>query len=56
MNDYIPGGVLNPDNYQHILDPTEAKAKLAKAVLSEIPRQVPSPLLLRTTNGLTKKI
>ena len=37
---YIPGGVLDPAQYSHELDAPEARYKLARAVLQEIPRQV----------------
>ena len=45
MNKYIPHGVLDPTLFSHELEPSEAKLKLAKAVLMEIPRQASITLL-----------
>ena len=40
LNKYIPGGVVDPAKYNHELEPPEARLRLARAVLQEIPRQV----------------
>ena len=40
LKKYIPGGVLDPAQYHHELQAPEARYKLARAVLQEIPRQV----------------
>ena len=40
LKKYIPAGVLDPAHYDHELQAPEAKYKLARAVLQEIPRQV----------------
>jgi hypothetical protein len=42
MNKFIPGGQMDPSNYNQLLDPVEARYRLARAVLAEIPRQVAS--------------
>ena len=40
LKKYIPAGVLDPAQYDHELQAPEAKYRLARAVLQEIPRQV----------------
>ena len=40
LNQYIPGGVLDPMQLSHELEAPEGKFKLARAILQEIPRQV----------------
>ena len=40
MNKFIPGGQIDPSSYNQLLDPIEARYRLARAVLAEIPRQV----------------
>jgi len=40
MKKFLPSGRLDPSTYSQVLDPAEAKCKLARAVLAEIPRQV----------------
>ena len=40
LNQYIPGGVLDPMQLSHELEGPEGKFKLARAILQEIPRQV----------------
>ena len=40
MNRFIPGGVLDPASWEHELQAPEARYRLARAVLQEIPRQV----------------
>ena len=44
LNQYIPGGVLDPMQLSHELEAPEGKFKLARAILQEIPRQVCSLL------------
>ena len=40
MKKFLPSGQLEPRSYHQVLDPAEARCKLARAVLAEIPRQV----------------
>jgi len=40
LNKYLPGGKMDPAHFTHELEPPEAKHRLARAVLQEIPRQV----------------
>jgi len=40
MKKFLPSGQLEPRSYHQVLDPAEARHKLARAVLAEIPRQV----------------
>ena len=40
MNRFIPGGLLDPASWDHELQAPEARYRLARAVLQEIPRQV----------------
>jgi hypothetical protein len=40
MNKFIPTGRIDPSSYNQLLDPVEARYRLARAVLAEIPRQV----------------
>ena len=40
MKKFLPYGRLDPSHYTQIHDPADAKCKLARAVLAEIPRQV----------------
>jgi len=40
MKKFLPTGELDPSSYHKVLDPAEARLKLARAVLAEIPRQV----------------
>ena len=40
MNKFIPSGRMDPSTYNQLLDPIEARYRLARAVLAEIPRQV----------------
>ena len=51
LKKYIPGGVLDPAQYHHELQAPEARYKLARAVLQEIPRQVNVPC--KTLSGRT---
>jgi len=53
MNKYIPGGVLDPAKYHHELEPPEARLKLARAVLQEIPRQVTEYM---RKNGISPRV
>jgi len=40
MNEFLPMGSLDPADFKHELEAPQAKMKLARAVLQEIPRQV----------------
>ena len=40
LKKYIPAGILDPAHYDHELQAPEARYRLARAVLQEIPRQV----------------
>jgi len=40
LKKFLPAGSLDPAEFRHELEPSEAKLKLARAVLMEIPRQV----------------
>jgi hypothetical protein len=57
MNKFIPTGRIDPSSYNQLLDPVEARYRLARAVLAEIPRQViiPYPDKKKTKNVLIYK-
>jgi len=40
LNEFLPAGSLDPADFQHELEAPQAKLRLARAVLQEIPRQV----------------
>lgn len=40
LNEFLPMGSLDPADFQHELEAPQAKLRLARAVLQEIPRQV----------------